>query len=123
MGLFSSDDTEIKCPKRSLDQSFSDMDGITPVKQRIKMETDPFTPEVRNTKPDSVTPLPKISSPGAMSDSSVDSLCSIEGRDPLELPVFTPTVKCALRDGDCNPTIWNMVRILGCEKKVHISFR
>lgn len=93
------------------------MDGITPSKQRIKIEKEPVTPEMVSETKSTVPRLPNLSSPGAMSDSSVDSLCSTEGREQLELPVFTPTVKCALRDGDCNQTIWNMVRILGWEYK------
>ena len=49
-------------------------------------------------------------SPGNMSDVSSPSSC--KSVKPIELPPFTPMVICALRDGDCNSTIWNMVSIL-----------
>ena len=52
----------------------------------------------------------EMTSPGNMSDVLSPSSC--ESVKPIELPPFTPTVKCALRDGDCNSTIWNMVSTL-----------
>ena len=52
----------------------------------------------------------EMASSGNMSD--VLSCSSCESVEPIELPPFTPTIKCALRDGDCNSTIWNMVSIL-----------
>lgn len=51
-------------------------------------------------------------SPSTKSDYSSDSSSSFEQGEPLELPPFTSTVKCALRDGDCNTTVWNMVNII-----------
>ena len=50
-----------------------------------------------------------IASPVIKSD--ISSLSSSDSVEPIELPPFTLTVKCALRDGDCNSTIWNMVSI------------
>ena len=50
----------------------------------------------------------EVASPGNRSDISSSSCDSV---DPIELPQFTPTVKCALMDGDCNSTIWNMVSL------------
>ena len=60
----------------------------TPPQKKIKVET---------------------ASPGSMSN-VLSSSC--ESVDPIELLPFTPMVKCALRDGDCNSTIWNMVSTL-----------
>lgn len=47
-------------------------------------------------------------SPGSFSNSSVDSMES-DGPEPLELPSFTPSVKCALREATCEDGVWNMV--------------
>ena len=52
----------------------------------------------------------EMASPGSMSNVLSPSSC--ESVDPIELLPFTPMVKCALRDGDCNSTIQNMVSAL-----------
>ena len=86
----------------------------SPERKQAKLEDDitldgvstlPKTPDMRRK-------IPK----GYLSDSSLESSSpSSDGgsAQPLELPNFTPTVKTALRDGDCSAGIWNMVSLKG----------
>ena len=96
--------------KRSLDYE------QTPKKKR-KYEDGQFEDAV-----DDVTKTPSrrktektVTSPGGCSDTSVDSMSS-DAQDlpePLELPSFTQSVRCALRDGECDSSVWNMVSKVG----------
>ena len=65
-------------------------------------EESEMTVHVPNTPPQKKIKV-EMASPGNMSD--VLSLSSCESVEPIELPLFTPMVKCALRYGDCNSTI------------------
>ena len=79
-----------------------------------------FEPRQKKTD-DFVTPPSKKSrfsltdsgsaSPSTKSGYSSDSNSSSEQMELLELPPFTSTIKCALRDGDCNTSVWNMVNV------------
>lgn len=101
--------------KRSLDISITS----TPTKRRtLEREEGQFDDaEITEFKLESPpsNKRPAISayskSPGSLSNSSVDSMASDGGPEPLELPSFTPAVKCALRENSCDESIWNMVSV------------
>ena len=66
------------------------------------MSTPPSKKIKRENSTDSLFGMPSSSYKSESSDSEL--------LEPIKLPPFTPTVKIALRDGDCNESVWKMVR-------------
>ena len=104
---------DVRCTpaKRSLEYEMK-----TPKKQKYEPGQFDDVPDVeeeentsRTTSVSAKSPGYLAKSPGSLSDTSVDSMASTELPEPLELPSFTPAVRGALRDGECDGSVWNMV--------------